>query len=149
MTSNNDSEVDIMKKVQVTVRFTQDEKKKLDEIAKNKGLSLSETIKNSLFSSDITDDSTIKNETNNDTKDDIFSEDGININIKNESNAKNGIIQILNEQLAKKDEQIEEKDKQIQNLLAIMYKKESLKLEEKNLPLPWWKRIFSKNKETA
>lgn len=148
MTSNNDSEVDIMKKVQVTVRFTQDEKKKLDEIAKNKGLSLSETIKNSLFSSDSTDDSTIKNETNNDTKDDIFSEDGININIKNESNAKNGTIQILTQQLEIKDKQIEEKDEQIKKLFTLLYAKQVEKLPENN-SLPWWKKIFSRKKETA
>lgn len=148
-----------MKKVQVTVRFTQDEKKKLDEIAKKKGLSLSETIKQSLFSSDTNNDtkkdSITKNETNNDnndSKDDIFKEDGININISNESNAKSGTIRILTQQLLTKDKQIEEKDKQIQNLLAIIYAKQTSKLEETNIP--WWKRwkkIFSKNKnkETA
>lgn len=138
-----------VKTVRVPVRLTEEEKKKLDEIANSKGLSLNETIRRSLFSNDTTSDATTKNETKNDTKDDIFQEDGININIKNESNAKNGTIQILTQQLAKKDEQLEEKDKQIQNLLAILYKKESLKLEEKNLPLPWWKRILSRKKETA
>lgn len=138
-----------VKTVRVPVRLTEEEKKKLDEIANSKGLSLNETIRRSLFSSDTTSDTTIKKETKNDTKDDIFQEDGININIKNESNAKNGTIQILTQQLAKKDEQLEEKDKQIQNLLAILYKKESLKLEEKNPPLPWWKKILSRKKETA
>ena len=138
-----------VKTVRVPVRLTEEEKKKLDEIANSKGLSLNETIRRSLFSSDTTNDTTIKKETKNDTKDDIFQEDGININIKNESNAKNGTIQILTQQLAKKDEQLEEKDKQIQNLLAILYKKESLKLEEKNPPLPWWKKILSRKKETA
>lgn len=99
------------KQVQIIIRATEEEKKQITELAKEKDLSVNQFIKNQIFSNQ-------KQEKDN------------NINGDN-NNINNNIISILQEELKIKNQQID-------NLHKIIYNKDT-KLLEYNSKKTWWK----------
>ncbi|MTB36084.1 hypothetical protein GKS24_01630 [Streptococcus uberis] len=98
------------KQVQIIIRATEEEKKQITELAKEKDLSVNQFIKNQIFSNQ-------KLEQDN--------------NINNENNdINNNIITILQEELKIKNQQID-------NLHKIIYNKDT-KLLEYDSKKSWW-----------
>lgn len=99
------------KQVQIIIRATEEEKKQITELAKEKDLSVNQFIKNQIFSNQ-------KQE-----KDNNINDDNNDIN--------NNIISILKEELKTKNQQID-------NLHKIIYNKDT-KLLEYDSKKSWWK----------
>ena len=112
---------DSMKKTQILIRLSQDEKNKISEKASEKGLSINAYALETLLSDDIKDDSS---DNNNDIKNDINAD----------------IIAILKDQLDKKDEQIV-------NLQKIIFNHDTklLDYEQKAEKKRWWNFFKSDN----
>lgn len=119
---------------QINIKLTEEQKSQIQEIAKEKGLTVTQLVITSILDKEVL---YTKNEgfyTKADRiEDDI---DGIENRIENDSvGVENSIYKELYEVLLK---QIEQKDTQIDQLHKIIYNKDTLLIEDQQKKKHWW-----------
>lgn len=119
---------------QINIKLTEEQKSQIQEIAKEKGLTVTQLVITSILDKEVL---YTKNEgfyTKVDRiEDDI---DGIENRIENDSiGIENSIYKELYEVLLK---QIEQKDTQIDQLHKIIYNKDTLLIEDQKKKKHWW-----------
>ncbi len=119
---------------QINIKLTEEQKSQIQEIAKEKGLTVTQLVITSILDKEVL---YTKNEdlyTKVDRiEDDI---DGIENRIENDSiGVENSIYKELYEVLLK---QIEQKDTQIDQLHKIIYNKDTLLIEDQQKKKHWW-----------
>lgn len=112
---------------QINIKLTEEQKSQIQEIAKEKGLTVTQLVITSILDKEVL---YTKNE-------DFYTKvDGIENRIENDSiGIENSIYKELYEVLLK---QIEQKDTQIDQLHKIIYNKDTLLIEDQQKKKHWW-----------
>ena len=119
---------------QINIKLTEEQKSQIQEIAKEKGLTVTQLVITSILDKEVL---YTKNEDFY-TKEDRIEDDidGIENRIENDSiGIENSIYKELYEVLLK---QIEQKDTQIDQLHKIIYNKDTLLIEDQQKKKHWW-----------
>ena len=119
---------------QINIKLTEEQKSQIQEIAKEKGLTVTQLVITSILDKEVlyTKNEDFYTKVNR-IEDDI---DGIENRIENDTiGIENSIYKELYEVLLK---QIEQKDTQIDQLHKIIYNKDTLLIEDQKKKKHWW-----------
>ena len=119
---------------QINIKLTEEQKSQIQEIAKEKGLTVTQLVITSILDKEVlyTQNEDLYTKVDR-IEDDI---DGIENRIENDSiGVENSIYKELYEVLLK---QIEQKDTQIDQLHKIIYNKDTLLIEDQQKKKHWW-----------
>lgn len=115
---------------QINIKLTEEQKSQIQEIAKEKGLTVTQLVITSIL------DKEVLYTKNEDFYTKVDRIDGIENRIENDSiGIENSIYKELYEVLLK---QIEQKDTQIDQLHKIIYNKDTLLIEDQQKKKHWW-----------